>query len=139
MTSNHSIETSKSFIRFFINDCFSILRTSALYILLIIALFLVIKYRKIAARFIYFEAWYVAREETHLGKPKLSMVLLDYLLKILASLFSRISWNSKVVFLSPIFASTEHIFMHILNLKWYYDQKNNSFFPLDFKTMLTKQ
>ena len=23
-------------------------------------------------------------------------------------------------------------------LKWYYDQKNNSFFSLDFKTMLTK-
>ena len=25
-----------------------------------------------------------------------------------------------------------------LRLKWYYDQKNSSFFPLDFKTMLTK-
>ena len=24
------------------------------------------------------------------------------------------------------------------SLKWYYDQKNCSFFPLDFKTMLTK-
>ena len=24
------------------------------------------------------------------------------------------------------------------SLKWYYDQKNNSFFSLDFKTMLTK-
>ena len=24
------------------------------------------------------------------------------------------------------------------HLKWYYDQKHNSFFPLDFKTMLTK-
>ena len=30
------------------------------------------------------------------------------------------------------------IFDFSCTLKWYYDQKNNSFFSLDFKTMLTK-
>ena len=63
-------------------------------------------------RFIYFEAWYVAREETHFGKPKLSMFLLDSLLQILAPLFGGISWDLKVVFVSQILASTEHLCMH---------------------------
>ena len=83
-----------------------------LYILLIITLFLVMKYIS-QNRFIYFEAWYVAREETHLGKPKLSMFLLDYFLQILAPLFGRISWDPKVVFVSQILASTEHLCTHI--------------------------
>ena len=42
------------------------------------------------------------------------------------------NWAQRGIFLSKL----QHAIL-FQYLKWYYDQKNNSFFSLDFKTMLT--